>query len=64
MVFDHVAFIHKYNDRYVWILGGNQRVDGSANTDDDGTVVNIRKYPISQVRSMWLPSDYRKPPKD
>ena len=62
MNFGHVAFVHSYNSKYVWILGGNQRTDGAA--DGNGSEVNIRKYLLTQVNKFILPSDYEKPPLD
>lgn len=62
MKFGHVAFVESYDDKSVWIIGGNQRADGAS--IGDGSEVNIREYSRSEVSGYYMPSEYVKPPKD
>jgi uncharacterized protein (TIGR02594 family) len=62
MSYGHVAFVHQYDDQYVWLLGGNQPQNGAAVRD--GVEVNISRQPRSLVSKFVLPVDYMKPPLD
>ena len=62
MTYSHVAFVVGYDDKHVWILGGNQTADGSAKSD--GVEVNIKRYPRTLVTGYALPKNYEKPPLD
>jgi hypothetical protein len=47
MKYSHVAFIIGFDDKYLWIIGGNQQPE-PALEDGRGTTVNIRKVKRSQ----------------
>jgi hypothetical protein len=49
----HVAFIDKFDENYVWLLGGNQSVDDAAG--NDGSTVNVRKYNRKRITCMAYP---------
>jgi len=62
MTYGHVAMVVDYDATYVWILGGNQPLNGAVVRD--GVEVNITKYRRSLVSKYVLPSGYIKPPLD
>jgi uncharacterized protein (TIGR02594 family) len=62
MNWGHVGTVVNYDSKYIWLLGGNQSATGAAT--NDGTEVNIKRYPHSSVSSYVLPASYNKPPLD
>ena len=55
MNYSHVAFIVGWDDKYIWILGGNQQ-PYPAMEDGRGTTVNIRKVKRNQIDKIIKPS--------
>lgn len=55
MTYSHVAFVMGFDDKYVWILGGNQQPD-PALEDGRGTEVNIRRVERTKVENYVAPS--------
>ncbi len=53
MKWSHVTFIYKFDDNFVWVLGGDQAEDGAAVRD--GITVNIVKYRRNQVEKLMMP---------
>jgi len=60
MNYGHVAMVVGYNDTHVWILGGNQPLNGAVVRD--GVEVNITKYKRSLVSTYVIPTGYNAPP--
>lgn len=60
MKYGHVAMVVGYNDKSVWILGGNQPRNGAVKRD--GVEVNITKYKRSLVSTYVIPTGYNAPP--
>jgi len=60
MSYGHVAMVVGYDDKYVWILGGNQPANGAVVRD--GTEVNITRYKRSLVSKYVIPNGYNAPP--
>lgn len=60
MSYGHVAMVVGYNDKHVWILGGNQPRNGAAVRD--GVEVNITRYSRSLVSKYVIPAGYNAPP--
>ena len=65
MSWGHVGTVVDYDNKNIWLLGGNQSPTGAAVSDGNGKdEVNIKKYPRSSVVSYALPDSYDKPPLD
>jgi len=62
MKWNHVGAVADYDNKNIWLLGGNQSATGA--TVSDGEEVNIKKYSRSSVESYALPDTYNKPPLD
>ncbi len=56
MKWSHVTFIYKFDDEFIWVLGGNQAENGAAIRD--GVKVNIVKYRRNQVQELIMPLGY------
>lgn len=54
MNYSHVGFVMGWDDKYLWILGGNQQ-PYPAEDDGRGTTVNIRRVKRSQVDAYVRP---------
>lgn len=60
MSYAHVAMVVEFDNKYVWILGGNQPVNGAVVRD--GEEVNISKYNRNLVSKYVIPVSYNNPP--
>ncbi len=60
MKYGHVAMVVGYNDKSIWILGGNQPRNGAVKRD--GVEVNITQYNRNLVSKYVIPTDYNAPP--
>ena len=60
MSYGHVAIVAQFDDKYVWIIGGNQPRNGARVRD--GVEVNITRYSSKHVSKYIIPKGYCAPP--
>lgn len=60
MSYGHVGMIVGFDNKNIWLLGGNQQKNGAVVRD--GVEVNITRYPRSLVSKYVIPTGYNPPP--